>query len=113
MDVDSQTEELKAGISEAERPEKERELDAVKRKLAGVQLDEVRYFEAVDKAQQVWRTGRTGQFLLASLKVERFRRGWMGTPAFAMVPGEPDAVRRQNLLDKLAMDLRGDLVHLS
>ena len=52
MDVDSLTEELKAGISEAERPEKERELDAVKRKLAGVQLDEVRYFEAVDKAQQ-------------------------------------------------------------
>jgi len=46
--------------------------------FAGVQLDEVRYFEAVDKAQQVWRTGRTGQFLLASLKVERFRRGWMG-----------------------------------
>jgi hypothetical protein len=52
MDVDSLTEELKAGISEAERPDKERELDAVKRKLAGVQLDEVRYFEAVDKAQQ-------------------------------------------------------------
>ncbi len=40
---------------------------------------------------KVWREGRTEQFLLSSLKVERFRRGWMKTPAFAMVPGEPDA----------------------
>ena len=42
-------------------------------------------------ARKLWRAGRTEQFLLASLKVERFRRGWMRTPAFAMVPGEPDA----------------------
>jgi RNA-directed DNA polymerase len=42
-------------------------------------------------ARKLWRVGRTEQFLLASLKVERFRRGWMQTPAFAMVPGEPDA----------------------
>jgi hypothetical protein len=42
-------------------------------------------------SRKLWRTGRTEQFLLASLKVERFRRGWMRTPAFALVPGEPDA----------------------
>ena len=42
-------------------------------------------------SRKLWRTGQTEQFLLASLKVERFRRGWMRTPAFAMVPGEPDA----------------------
>jgi group II intron reverse transcriptase/maturase len=42
-------------------------------------------------SRKLWRTGRTEQFLLVSLKVERFRRGWMKTPAFAMVPGEPDA----------------------
>ena len=42
-------------------------------------------------ARKLWRAGRTEQFLLASLRVERFRRGWMKTPAFAMVPGEPDA----------------------
>ena len=41
--------------------------------------------------RKLWRAGRIEQFLLASLKVERFRRGWMTTPAFAMVPGEPDA----------------------
>ena len=52
MEVDSLTEELKAGLGESERPDKERELDAAKRKLAAAQLDEVRFFEAVDKAQQ-------------------------------------------------------------
>ncbi|HEY0522828.1 MAG TPA: group II intron reverse transcriptase/maturase [Stellaceae bacterium] len=41
--------------------------------------------------RRVWREGRTEQFLLSSLRVERFRRGWMRTPAYAMVPGEPDA----------------------
>jgi hypothetical protein len=41
--------------------------------------------------RRVWREGRTEQFLLSSLKVERFRRGWMRHPAYAMVPGEPDA----------------------
>lgn len=41
--------------------------------------------------RQLWRAGRTEQFLLASLRVERFRRGWMRIPVFAMVPGEPDA----------------------
>jgi group II intron reverse transcriptase/maturase len=41
--------------------------------------------------RRIWREGRTEQFLLSSLKVERFRRGWMHAPAYAMVPGEPDA----------------------
>jgi RNA-directed DNA polymerase len=41
--------------------------------------------------RRVWREGRTEQFLLSALRVERFRRGWMRTPAYAMVPGEPDA----------------------
>ena len=45
----------------------------------------------VRPTRTVWREKRTEQFLLASLRVERFRRGWMQTPAFAMVPGEPDA----------------------
>lgn len=39
----------------------------------------------------VWREGTTEQFLLATLQVQRFRRGWMSTPHFASVPGEPDA----------------------
>jgi hypothetical protein len=41
--------------------------------------------------RRVWREGRTEQFLLSSLTVERFRRGWMHAPAYAMVPGKPDA----------------------
>jgi hypothetical protein len=45
----------------------------------------------VRPTRKVWREEQTEQFLLASLRVERFRRGWMRTPAFAMVPGEPDA----------------------
>jgi RNA-directed DNA polymerase len=45
----------------------------------------------VRPTHKVWREDRTEQFLLASLRVERFRRGWMRTPAFAMAPGEPDA----------------------
>jgi group II intron reverse transcriptase/maturase len=41
--------------------------------------------------QQVWRTAELEQFLTASLTVRRYQRGWMGTPDFAMAPGEPDA----------------------
>jgi RNA-directed DNA polymerase len=41
--------------------------------------------------RRVWREGGTEQFLLSRLRIERFRRGWMRTPAYAMVPGEPDA----------------------
>lgn len=41
--------------------------------------------------RHVWRDGRTEQALLSLLRVERFRRGWMRTPAYAMVLGEPDA----------------------
>ena len=39
----------------------------------------------------VWREGTTEQFLLRTLCVQRFRRGWMLSPRFASVPGEPDA----------------------
>jgi group II intron reverse transcriptase/maturase len=45
----------------------------------------------VRPTRKLWRQGRTEQFLLASLRVERFQRGWMGTPSFAVLPGEPDA----------------------
>jgi hypothetical protein len=31
------------------------------------------------------------QFLLRTLRVQRFRREWMLLPHFASVPGEPDA----------------------
>jgi hypothetical protein len=45
----------------------------------------------VRSTRKVWREDRTEQFLLSDLRVERFRRGWMRPPAFAMIPGEPDA----------------------
>ncbi len=41
--------------------------------------------------RRVWRERGTEQFLLSSIRVERFRRGWMNAPAYATVPGEPDA----------------------
>lgn len=45
----------------------------------------------VRPTRHVWREGDTEQFLLATLRVQRFRRGWMPLPRFAHVPGEPDA----------------------
>jgi RNA-directed DNA polymerase len=45
----------------------------------------------VRPTRSVWRENSTEQFLLASLRVERFQRGWMSPPRFAEVPGEPDA----------------------
>jgi group II intron reverse transcriptase/maturase len=45
----------------------------------------------VKPSRRVWRAGTREQFVLSGLKIERFRRGWMRTPAYAMVPGEPDA----------------------
>ena len=41
--------------------------------------------------RKLWREGSCEQFLLSTLRVERFRRGWMRTPAYISVPGEPDA----------------------
>jgi RNA-directed DNA polymerase len=41
--------------------------------------------------RKLWREGDLEQFLLSTLRVERFRRGWMRTPAYTGVPGEPDA----------------------
>lgn len=41
--------------------------------------------------RKLWREGNVEQFLLSTLRVERFRRGWMRTPAYINVPGEPDA----------------------
>jgi group II intron reverse transcriptase/maturase len=45
----------------------------------------------VRPTRKVWREGNVEQFLLSMLRVERFRRGWMRTPAYTGVPGEPDA----------------------
>jgi RNA-directed DNA polymerase len=41
--------------------------------------------------RKLWREGNVEQFLLSMLRVERFRRGWMRTPGYISVPGEPDA----------------------
>ncbi|MFC1610023.1 reverse transcriptase domain-containing protein, partial [Myxococcota bacterium] len=40
---------------------------------------------------KVWRDGRHEQFIATRVPVTRYRRGWMGTPAYAKAPGEPDA----------------------
>jgi RNA-directed DNA polymerase len=40
---------------------------------------------------RVWKEGGREQFLMGYLQVQRFQRGWMRTPVYAMVSGEPDA----------------------
>jgi group II intron reverse transcriptase/maturase len=45
----------------------------------------------VRPTRKVWREGNTEQFHLSTLRVQRYRRGWMPLPRFAYVPGEPDA----------------------
>jgi len=47
--------------------------------------------ESHSSYSQLWREGNVEQFLLSMLRVARFRRGWMRTPAYIGVPGEPDA----------------------
>lgn len=39
---------------------------------------------------KVWTEKGTEQFLLNKYKVERYRRGWMRTPDFVTISGEPD-----------------------
>lgn len=39
----------------------------------------------------VWREGKEEQFLMGYLTVQRFKRGWMRQPDYALVSGEPDA----------------------
>ena len=51
----------------------------------------VRLPSLVRPTRNLWREGNVEQFLLSMLRVERFRRGWMRTPAYICVPGEPDA----------------------
>ncbi len=40
---------------------------------------------------KVWKEEGREQFLMGYLQVRRFQRGWMRTPDYAMVSGEPDA----------------------
>ena len=51
----------------------------------------VRLASLLRPTRKLWREGNVEQFLLSTLRVERFRRGWMRTPAYISVPGEPDA----------------------
>jgi len=39
----------------------------------------------------VWKADQLEQFLMGRIPVRRYRRGWMGTPDYARIPGEPDA----------------------
>ena len=39
----------------------------------------------------VWQQDGVEQFIMSSLRVRRYQRGWMRTPDFAITPGEPSA----------------------
>ena len=51
----------------------------------------VRLPSSTRPTRKVWRDARTEQFPMDTLRVERFKRGWMLAPAFTVVPGEPSA----------------------
>jgi hypothetical protein len=41
--------------------------------------------------RKLWREGNVEEFLLSTLRLERFRGEWMRTPAYSSVLGKPDA----------------------
>jgi RNA-directed DNA polymerase len=41
--------------------------------------------------RRVWRAERSEQYQMGWLKVQRYKRRWMTSPDFTVVPGEPDA----------------------
>ena len=43
------------------------------------------------------RDGKEEQFLMGYLTVQRFKRGWMRQPDYALVCGEPDAERKMHV----------------
>ena len=55
------------------------------------QVANQRQASSLHPGRKVWREGSMEQYIMAYLEVMRFRRGWMKTPDFAMVSGEPDA----------------------
>ncbi len=46
---------------------------------------------SIRPAWRVWRDGRSEQFQMGWLTVQRYRRGWMRAPDFTWTSGEPDA----------------------
>ncbi len=61
------------------------------KKLHRKRIRLVRLPSLLRPTRKLWREGNVEQFLLSMLRVERFRRSWMRTPAYIGVPGEPDA----------------------
>ena len=55
------------------------------------QIANQRQAGSLHPGRKVWREGSMEQYIMAYLKVMRFRRGWMKAPDFAMDSGEPDA----------------------
>jgi len=47
--------------------------------------------QAAGSRRRVWAADNIEQFVSSSVKVMRYRRGWMRTPGYAMSLGEPDA----------------------
>jgi RNA-directed DNA polymerase len=46
---------------------------------------------SVHHGRKVWREGKKEQFLMGYLTVQRFKLGWMRTPDYALISGEPSA----------------------
>ncbi|HVN25545.1 MAG TPA: group II intron reverse transcriptase/maturase [Syntrophorhabdales bacterium] len=66
----------------------------IRKKHPGARLKVImRYHRSssVHPGCRVWREGKEEQFLMGYLTVQRFKRGWMRQPEYALISGEPSA----------------------
>ena len=62
-----------------------------RRKTPGRKVAVLRRPARNNPGRKVWAERGTEQYIMSSLTVMRFKRGWMRKPDFAIAPGEPDA----------------------
>ena len=62
-----------------------------RRKTPGRKVAALRRPARNNPGRKVWAERGTEQYIMSSLTVMRFKRGWMRKPDFAIAPGEPDA----------------------
>ena len=61
------------------------------RKTPGRRVAALRRPARANPGRKVWAERGTEQYIMSSLTVMRFKRGWMRKPDYAITPGEPDA----------------------
>ena len=62
-----------------------------RRKTPGRKVAALRRPARNNPGRKVWAERGTEQYIMSTLTVMRFKRGWMRKPDYAITPGEPDA----------------------